>query len=593
MKILLIEDDFSTSLAISEALKMEKYQVDRADNGQMGLELAESIDYDLILLDIILPKLNGLEVCRHLRNHYNYTPILLLTAKNSPQDCVTGLEAGADDYLVKPFAWSELLARIKALLRREKTVICDVLTWEHLQINLNTHEVTYKGSLLNLTPIEYGLLALLLRKPQRIFSRQTILDRLWPTDKSPGEETVTAHVKKLRRKLKKAGMNKEMIKTVYGFGYRLAEPNEESLTPFEQQLQEKISEIWEQKKERLEKDREILVQLIINLPSQGSQKSAKTEEAIALAHRLGGTLGIFGKQQASQILEQMEQLLQNQADSQQWTKLLDLAIALEQTWNLDAQTIHCGAINRAEGLLCIGVEQQWLQVLKTVSFLEHCPIEAVSTLKDAQSILGSHQPKAVIIDLELTETRDKGVTFLRELGQKNPNLPFFVLDSRHDLSYRLDIAHAGQGMFLHKPLTSDRLLRAVIKKLQPHPTPEATLMLVDDDSLFLGALTPILTASGFKVICLSEPEKFWQVLEENHPDVLILDMEMPQFNGLDLCKIVRKDDRFCSVPIIFVSRHQNFKMIDQGFASGANDYVRKPLVPEELIARIFKQLNNK
>lgn len=221
MKILLVEDDRRIAIALVETLQDRQYLVDLAEDGQLGWELLQAFNYDLIVLDIMLPKIDGIQLCQKLRKAGIQSPVLMLTARDSSGDKVLGLDAGADDYVVKPFDLAELTARIRALLRRNTAVLPTILKWENLRLNPSNCEVTYAGQLINLTPKEYQLLELFLRKQQRILTRSIILDDLWSYEEPPGEEVVKVHIKELRKKLKKAGAPADFIETVYGLGYRL------------------------------------------------------------------------------------------------------------------------------------------------------------------------------------------------------------------------------------------------------------------------------------------------------------------------------------------------------------------------------------
>lgn len=221
MRILLVEDDERITKALAEALMDHHYVVDVVDDGQMGWEFTESADYDLIILDVMLPGLNGIQLCQRLRKQGKSTPVLILTAKDTSADKVLGLDVGADDYVIKPFDLQELLARIRALLRRGNSALPPVLEWGNLRLNPNSCEVTYAGQLLSLTPKEYGLLQLFLRSPGRVLSREIILEHLWSFEDIPGEDTVKTHIKRLRQKLKTVGVPSTLIETVYGLGYRL------------------------------------------------------------------------------------------------------------------------------------------------------------------------------------------------------------------------------------------------------------------------------------------------------------------------------------------------------------------------------------
>jgi len=223
MKILLVEDDTFMSAALAKMLAANHYAIALAADGQTGLEKAIAVEYDLILLDLQIPKLDGINLCRQLRYQGYHKPILLLTAKDSNADIVAGLDAGADDYVIKPYAPEALLARIRALLRRsgESASPPSTLTWGELCLDLTSGKVTLGEQVIPLTATEYNLLELFLHNPNRIFSRNAILDRLWGFDDAPSERTIVTHVKDIRKKLKAGGLTEDILETIYGMGYRL------------------------------------------------------------------------------------------------------------------------------------------------------------------------------------------------------------------------------------------------------------------------------------------------------------------------------------------------------------------------------------
>ncbi|MBP0030545.1 response regulator transcription factor [Roseofilum sp. Guam] len=221
MKILLVEDDVRIAEALAEALSDRHYTVDTAEDGELGWTFVESAPYHLILLDVMLPKLDGIQFCHRLRQKGYTIPVLMLTARDTSTDKVMGLDAGADDYVVKPFDLPELMARVRALLRRNSDILPPILEWGELQLDPNTCKVDYAGKQLQLTPKEYSLLELFLRSHGRCLSRSTILDQVWCFEEQPGEETVKVHLRSLRQKLKSAGAPANYIETVYGLGYRL------------------------------------------------------------------------------------------------------------------------------------------------------------------------------------------------------------------------------------------------------------------------------------------------------------------------------------------------------------------------------------
>ena len=221
MRILLVEDDDRIAKPLAEGLKNEHHVVEIAEDGLEGWEYSQGAEFDLILLDLMLPKLDGITLCKRLRQVDSKALILMLTAKDTTDDKVIGLDAGADDYLIKPFKLKELAARIRALSRRYHELKPRVLIYEGLQLNPSTGEVTYNDNLLTLTPKEYLILEYFLRHPRQILTRSAILDKLWEFDKLSGEGTIKTHITNLRSKLRAAGSENNLIETVYGIGYRL------------------------------------------------------------------------------------------------------------------------------------------------------------------------------------------------------------------------------------------------------------------------------------------------------------------------------------------------------------------------------------
>ena len=221
MRILLVEDDDRIARPLSEDLRHQRYVVEVAGDGIEGWDYAQTADYDLILLDLMLPRLDGISLCKRLRSSGYRGFVLMLTAKDTTSDKIVGLDAGADDYLVKPFELEELEARIRALLRRPPEMRQPVLAQGQLRLDPAYHTASYGASALDLTPKEYLLLEHLLQNPDQVFTRAMLLDRLWELDRASGENTIKTHITNLRGKLKAVGCHEKLIETVYGVGYRL------------------------------------------------------------------------------------------------------------------------------------------------------------------------------------------------------------------------------------------------------------------------------------------------------------------------------------------------------------------------------------
>jgi two-component system, OmpR family, response regulator len=221
MRILVIEDEAKIAQAIKDGLEQDYYAVDVAHDGESGLNTALNDGYDLIILDVMLPKMNGFEVCRKLREAADHTPILMLTAKDQDGDVVQGLNTGADDYLAKPFSFDVLLARVKALLRRPHDGLGEVLEAADLTMDTISKEVKRAGKPIKLSAKEYALLEYLLRNEGRVLSKNNIITHVWDFDADILPNTVEVFIAYLRAKVDKPFKSPELIHTIRGFGYRL------------------------------------------------------------------------------------------------------------------------------------------------------------------------------------------------------------------------------------------------------------------------------------------------------------------------------------------------------------------------------------
>lgn len=221
MKVLLVEDEQRIAAAIKEGLMQDGYAVDVCHDGNDGLQSALNDNYDVIVLDVMLPGLNGYAICREIRAHKLTTPILMLTAKDQPEDIVVGLDGGADDYLAKPFSFDVLLARLRALLRRPGESLPEILQAGDLSMNLNTHEV-YRGETeIKLSGKEYAILEYLLRNQGRVLSKQNIMSHVWDFDADILPNNIEVFITYLRQKIDKPFKGEPLLKTVRGFGYKI------------------------------------------------------------------------------------------------------------------------------------------------------------------------------------------------------------------------------------------------------------------------------------------------------------------------------------------------------------------------------------
>lgn len=524
MKILLIEDDEALSEVLAKGLTAKHYVVDRVKDGENGWNYSSTFNYDLIILDVMLPRLDGISLCQRLRDQGHSKPIILLTSQDQTTTKIQGLDAGADDYIVKPFDIDELYARMRALLRRGPTLPAAVLTCGHLSLNTNTCEVFYRDRFLSLTTKEYELVDLFLRNQQYVFSSDEILDQLWSSDEFPAEATVRSHIRRLRHKLSQAGAPPDLISTLHGRGYYIKsppqsaiksvttpviEPAEQTKLSTQDQYLSVLNEVWVKTQQRCLNEIETLQDLLKRILQDSGPNSeccdgsysclqrSQMDQAGAIAHKLTGTLGMFGIMQGHTLAQKIERILRSLA--------LDITGA---------------ALVTHQDLVQVSAWAQELQAL----------VQAADTAQIP------------------TPTE---VTVLAEA--RSPNL---------------------------SPSTPSLTAVAGLK-----------LMILDDDSTFLSDLPNNLKLLGFQVQSLAHSQQFFQVLKNFKPDALILDIMMPDINGLELCQALRHQQQWRRLPILFLSSLQDAKTQHLAFAAGADDYLCKPISPCDLAQRVLNRLN--
>jgi DNA-binding response OmpR family regulator/HPt (histidine-containing phosphotransfer) domain-containing protein len=628
MKILVIEDDLAVADALKITLASSNYAVEIVHDGEAGLACIEAFNYDLLLLDVILPNLDGISICRHVRASGYAMPILLLTSRDSNHDRAVGLDAGADDYVVKPFDPEELSARIRALLRRGNDSSQPTLTWEHLSLDPRNCEVTYDRHLLTLTPKEYSLLELFLRNNRRVFSCGAILEHLWTYEDTPSEEAVRTHIKGLRQKLKAAGAAADLLETVYGIGYRLKPLTEQPLgvgvtaplatekrsnpdtdiismpaaptiatKPTPQQL---LADIWYRHRDQTIERIGNIERAIAELQSQ-----ALSEETRLLAwnsaHSLAGALGTFGLMLGSQAAKTIELKLEHSLDLTP-ADLLQLQAMVAQLWSEidrkveEAMLAPTGTANTTTSpaserelakLLAVVTDPDLAAALRHAA-TDKFELEIVTELSHRQSI---HPPHAIVLDLDCFPHIDDGLTALAKLDRDCPTIPVLVVSQpTRSIDRRIEVARRGGRMFLAKPVPASQILLTVDRVLQQVRSIQAKVLIVDDDRSLLEGLAAILSPQGMSVTTLSDPSQFWDTLEACVPDLLILDLDMPLHNGIELCQAVRTDPRWATLPIMFLTAHTAALAIDRVFAAGADDFASKPIFASALITRIINRL---
>jgi DNA-binding response OmpR family regulator/HPt (histidine-containing phosphotransfer) domain-containing protein len=619
MKILLVEDDDVLIKVLTRNLATHHYVVDTVKDGEMGWTYGSTFEYDLIVLDIMLPKLDGISLCKRFRSEGFVTPILLLTAQDTITAKVQGLDAGADDYMVKPFDPIELIARVRALLRRGSANPFPLLSWGDLLLNPSTCEVTYNGCPLNLTTMEYDLLELMLRDCQHVFSTEELLDRLWSSEEFPSQATVRSHIRRVRHKLVAAGAPHDFIATMHGRGYYLKAPSTEESTA--------LSKIPEENNSRgtsgIAKSRETRSDSPQHLTPPDSQqqylaflnetwtttkpKSLDQQQAQAqqVAHKLAGTLGVFGLSKTMHIARQLEYWLGGREPLQPKHAPLmkTLVTALQQdidhTTLIQMSQIPTGQLPL---LLIVSSDSEFNQSLVGVAAsrgirLEITPVlDVATTLIATESLLGAvgQDPDVILLrSPSISSASEPQVSnfweTLQTFAHRYPNLPIIVMGDRDQLSDRLEAMRSGGKVFLVASTPPEQVIDAVVNLLRDPETPNK-VMIIDDDQDWLSTLPTLLKPWGFKVTTLANPQQFWTVLQAVTPDALVLDVNMPNINGFELCQILRSDPNWQRLPVLFLSVLTDPASLNQAFTVGADDYLCKPVMGVELANRILRRL---
>ena len=645
MKFLLVEDDRALADAIEQLLSEHRYVMDLATDGIMGKNMAEAFPYDLILLDWVLPKLDGIALCKHLRSEGNYTPIVLMTARDASSDKVAGLDAGADDYIVKPFEFEELLARIRALLRRAEGLASPVLQWGDLCLDPRSSEVSCRNMPIAVTPKEYALLELFLRNPKRIFSLDNLLDKIWMYDDAPTVGSVRTHIKGLRQKLRQVGLT-EVITTVYGLGYRLNSEPSQTLMPLsdcsstleKEQHTSKVTDsidiaaLWKPVSQGY-------IQRVSNVANTlrglhlGLVDKSVREKILAEAHALAGSLGSFGFGLATLQCREIERILQANAYLSA-EHISQLEAAITQTQQILAQGIakrgtiiepitsssdlspasatpHSSLLSRyielqpdqSFQLLMVAradkTKRAWLGALEEAASryrvqgyrVEVWIVESIAQAREAIFSESASPPHVVALGLDgsgdLMDKNSDEFDLIAELQSAQPPIHSIVLTASASFENRVSVARMGVKSLLQMPVMPTELLEAVASVLGKGVSPTAKILVVDDDPAMLSLLQSLLQPWGLRLQFLGVPKDFWKVLEDFEPDLVLLDVKMPQINGFELCQVMRNAARWHEIPVIFMSGYTDADTIERVFSAGADDYIRKPIVAPELVGRVL------
>ncbi|MEM6447525.1 MAG: response regulator [Cyanobacteria bacterium P01_D01_bin.123] len=603
MRLLLVDDDEPLMDALANELIQQRYAVDIALDSESCRDFLALFDYDLAVLDVGLPQVDGITLCQQLRTEGHSLPILMLSAEDGSAQKVAALNAGADDYVVKPFDFAELTARIHALLRRDRHVLPTVLQWGALSLNPQTFEAAYREHPLHLTPKEFALLEQFLRHSDLVFSIDAIIENLWSFEDPPSEYAVRTHIKGLRQKLTAVGAPKDAIETVYGVGYRLNPTSpaptqvapSASPSPATPDATAALARAWTDYRDAAEERLRAIEAAIAALQSGHCERELR-QRAAAKAHQLVGSLGSFGFTEGSAIVRPMERLLEghDRLAPAHIETLSQGALSLRQLLNtatpqpnptpqypqLEGHSVLLLESDRATAeSLCEAARAAGLEVIATATSPE--AREAIATERFSAAVVH------LICDLDDACATD-GTILLEELHCMQPPVPTVVVLEGGNLPTRLEIARSG-GHVVSYPAAPESVLEAISLLLQPIGA-GAGVLVVDDDPQFLSALQRDLAPWQFQLATLDDPTRFWQVLEDAVPDVLVLDVAMPDVSGIELCQMLRSDLRWQQLPAIFLTAREDAETQNRAFASGADDFIVKPVAARELAHRILNRL---
>lgn len=602
MRILLVDDDEALMETLARHLIHQRYAVDITTRGQDALEYLDLFSYDLVVLDLNLPDGSGIDFCQAFRTAKYEQPILILSATDTPAQKVKALDAGADDYVVKPFDLDELGARIRALLRREQVGLPTVLQLGGLYLDPSTCETAYNGTAIHLTPKELALLELFLRQPSRVYSLDAIIDDLWAFENPPSEDAVRTHIKGLRQKLTAVGAPKNLIKTVYGLGYRLniSETDIHQAAPLPSSTTLAVEQAWKKYQGVMQERVAVLEQAAIAI-QQGDLDQELQHASQMTAHKLMGALGSFGFPMGSTLAQNLVQLLKtspsNEIPAAQFHQLVQqLRHEVDETSAENTtKTIAAGA----PLLLLVGPQNPLLEQLSQQATQHSLQSHQTDTLVEARRLLPQLKPQLVIFDMPASllgriSPRQLPEHLIHDIASFTQQFsgPFLLLLPPLSAQTRLHLVQQGVSQLLDRTRSPQQLIADVLQAMRTATT-AAKIIIVDDDPQILQLLKISLTPWNFDITPLTDGKQLWAALEMIEPDALVLDVTMPEMSGFELCQLLRADPRWRTLPILFLTVHEAETTRGRAFRFGGDDFINKSVAASELAVRILNQIQHR
>lgn len=363
------------------------------------------------------------------------------------------------------------------------------------------------------------------------------------------------------------------------------------------QIQQSLAttaEVWERFKDVI-----IARVAALEQAAQALVEGQLTEESRQLAereaHKLVGSLGTFGFSRGSRMAREVQRLLQSREslDHTQITRLSELVLTLRREVErvpTDQETAECVADDDRRFILIVDDDKEFAERVAEEGVAFKIRTEIALNPAAARAVLSTNRPDVVLLDLSFGDAAEEGLTLLVELIKQTPPVPILVLAERDAFIDRVEVARLGGRGFLQKPMPPAQILEVAIQVLQQVYATEAKVLAVDDDPQILAALRSVLERQSLRLTTLDDPRRFWTVLHETSPDLLILDVDMPHVNGIELCRVVRSDPRWSGLPVLFLTAYTDAETVQRVFSSGADDFVNKPFVGPELVTRIVNRL---
>lgn len=597
MKILLVDDDEFLTSRIASHLIEQHYLVDIATTGERCLEYISLFSYDLILLDVLLPDINGKELCRRLRQQNYESPILMLTAQAASEDKVEGLDSGADEYVVKPIVIKELMAHIRALLRRKFTASQSIVKWGQLQLDPSSRQFSYALQPLKLTPKEYSILELLIRNPEQVHTPDSIIESAWSFEDPPSSDAVRTHIKSLRQKLKKRGALKDFIATVYAFGYRL-QPNRPSVAikaepptlenlltdPTDRDMSTAMSKIWKQNQPELRKRLQLLLDL-----TQALERNDLTpdlfQQSLSAAHKLAGSLGCYGYTEGSSLAKEIELLITEQSTLND--KVEELAMLIGKLQISINVLPHASLLKKhLPFVLAVSKDQFLRDELAGLALQHNINFNSIEQPSQLKLSIAAQAQSLILLDVNPIESVD---VILGELQEELARIPIIARLHASNLTERLHLFEQGIQNVIPTSVSAPQIINSINQMIQSWGQ-KFKILIVDDDPHILSFLETNLANWGLQISTLEDSNHFWPTLEAVNPDLLILDIEMPQPDGLVLCQQIRADGKWQHLPVIILTTRKEESIQNYSFVVGADDFIPKPIEVTTLVNRIQNRL---